>query len=144
MKYLPPFLFALALTLFCSTAKALTVEQQVTPQYVKEQPDRFKITLEKREGMMHFTIVYKLHEPRYLVSHLVVRNDSSILAESHTPLFARERSATFYVVLSKECLASSRFMISENSFASSNGEDIPMPGGTEYVFHLKDFAAESK
>ena len=144
MKSLSICVAVVAFTLSCSVAEALTVEQQVTPQYVKENPDRFKITLEQRDGLMHFTIVYSLREPRYLVSHLVVRNESGVLAESHTPLFAREHSATFYVVLSKECLANSRFTISENSFATNDGQDIPVPGGTEYAFALKDFVPASK
>jgi hypothetical protein len=144
MKHVLSLSFVIASMLFCSAARALTVEQQVTPQYVKEHPDRFKITVEQREGMMHFTIVYSLREPRYLVSHFTARNDSGILAESHTPLFARERSATFYVVLSKDCLANSRFTLSEHSFATSEGQDIPIPGGTEYVFALKDFAPTNK
>ena len=144
MKYLPSLLFVIAFAVLSSGARALTVEQQVTPQYVREHPDRFKITVEQREGMMHFTIVYNLREPRYLVSHFTARNDSGILAESHTPVFARERSATFYVVLSKECLANSRFTLSEHSFATNEGQDIPIPGGTEYLIALNDFALTNK
>jgi len=144
MKYLPLFSIALAFMLFCSGAQALTVEQQVTPQFVKDHPDRFKIAVEQREGMMHFKIVYTLREPRYLVSHFTARNETGVLAESHCPLFAREHSATFYVDLSKECLANSRFTLSEHFFSSDNGQDVPIPGGTEYIVRLKDFAPASK
>ena len=138
----------LLLGIVCSSAHALTVEQHVTSDYLKQHPNQFKITAEQREdGLIHFKIIFSLSEPRYLVSHFTARNAGGILAQSHSPLFARERTATFYVDLSKECLEDSQFTLSEHSFTTiRDGEDtpVPIPGGTEYIIRLKDFAPASK
>jgi hypothetical protein len=130
----------------CSPAVlALTIEQKVTQQYLEQHPNQFKITAEQRDdSLIHFKIIFNLKEPRYLVSHFTARNAMGILAQSHCPLFAREHSATFYVDVSKECLADSQFTLSEHSFTTTEGQDVAMPGGTEYVIRLKDFAPASK
>ena len=135
------FAILFALAFFCPAVRALTVEQQVTPQYVKEHPGAFKISAERRDdGLIHFTVIYNLPGPRYLVSRVSVRANSRLLAQSHTPLYAKGRSATFYCELSTECLEDSTFTLSEHFFTTTDGEDVAMPGGTEYIIHLTEFA----
>jgi hypothetical protein len=112
----------LILTFVGPSALALTVEQVVTPDYVKEHPNAFKVSAERRDdGLIHFKIIYSLPGPRYLVSHFSLRRGGDLLAKSHTPLYAKERSATFYCDLSNECLDGSTFTLSEHSFTTVDG-----------------------
>ena len=132
------------MTLWPLSARALTIEQEVTASYMKEHPGDFKITTEKRDdGLIHFTIVHKLNGPHYMVSHLKVRRGDQIVAQSDSPSFAREREVTYYVALAPACLESSEYTLFEGVFQHNGSDDLAEVGGTEFVIHLKDFAPPS-
>jgi hypothetical protein len=130
-----PFVAAI----FSTTALALTVERAVNPEYLREHPGEFSVTVRKEEnGLVVFTVVRTLSEPKYLVAHLSVRQQGRMIAESHTPSFAKGGDNTFHFSLSPEHLGESRFEIAE----SSARDGVPLPGTVKYQFHIRDFVPE--
>lgn len=128
------------LAALAAPARALTFEQQVDAAYLRQHPGDFTVQVSPlKEGMLHFTIVRNLKEPRYLVAHLVVRHDGKIIAQSDTPLFGRTRGNTFYVALAPEDVAASTFEISESAFVEANGEAVPIVGSIIYQLRLGEF-----
>lgn len=124
-------------------ASAVVVEQQVTPAYVKENPKAFSIKAKKRDdGLIQFTVTRHLARPQYFVASLAVREGSELVAESNSPSFVRNDSATYYVAVLPKHLPESTFELSERSFAEDHGRDLPLPGGVDYKIRLKDFAPE--
>src|SRR5438094_433870 len=69
-------LFLIAALVFTASpaAIALTVEQDVTPEYVRSHTNEFSVKAAKdKNGLIAFTVVFTLSEPRYVVAHLVLR-----------------------------------------------------------------------
>jgi hypothetical protein len=129
-----------------STASALTIQLQVTPAYVREHPNEWSVKAAKQEsGLIQFTVVRTLSEPRYLVTHLAVQHGGRLIATSDTPLFGKKSDNTFHFSISTEDLAESSFALSEHGLGSTvNGvkADIPVVGGIVYQFRLLDFIPE--
>jgi predicted short-subunit dehydrogenase-like oxidoreductase (DUF2520 family) len=141
MKAFPALLTALLLSL-SATAHALTSEQTVTPDYVRSHPDRVSVQSEKnKDGLIAFTVKFRLKQPQYVVAHLSVQNGDQLLARSDTPAFTKNVENTFYFALSEECLASSEFTLGVSHFVASGDEAVPIPGTIEYRFRLADFVS---
>ena len=78
-------------------AFAVSFDRNITTDYVKSHPKEFTVSVTaKANGLLAFTVVFLTPEPRYVVAHLVVRDAERAYAESHTPLFTRNRSNTFH------------------------------------------------
>lgn len=118
---------------FPVTGSALTVAQPVTPAYVREHPKEFSVKVSKgKDGLLAFTLVRTLVEPRYLVAHLAVHHGRKLLATSDTPSFARKHDNTFYFSVSAADVGESTFDLSESGFTESGDNPVPMPGGIIY------------
>jgi hypothetical protein len=124
---------------------ALTPEREVTLAYVHEHPKEWSVKATKKEsGLIEFTVVRTLSEPKYLVAHLAVHHAGKLIATSDTPVFAK-KSNTFYFSVSAEDIAESKFDLSESGLGSTvNGVemDIPVVGSNVYQFRLLDFMPE--
>jgi len=142
-----------ALTLFCLLATsfslkchALSIEQDVTPTYVSAHPQEWSVKYMKKEnGLIHFTIVRQLTEPKYLVAHLAVHHEGKLIASSDTPLFGKAKANTYYFALLTEDIATSTFTISESGLGSTiDGKpvDIPAVGSITHRFRLPDYLRE--
>ncbi|MEO6435684.1 MAG: hypothetical protein ABIP55_07965 [Tepidisphaeraceae bacterium] len=125
-------------------ASAVVVEELVTPESVKVPDNRFTVAAEKREdGLIQFTITYRLTAPRYLVAHVEVRDGETVVMKSDTPSFVHEDSATYHLALSPKHLAAAKFELSENPFGDSGERLVAMPGGTIYHVRLEAFAKDA-
>jgi hypothetical protein len=124
---------------------ALTTEREVTLAYVHEHPKEWSVKATKKEsGLIEFTVVRTLSEPKYLVAHLAVYHAGKLIATSDTPLFAKKGN-TFHFSVSAEDIAESKFDLSESGLGSTvNGVemDIPVVGSNVYQFRLLDFIPE--
>lgn len=121
-------------------ATAVLIEEQVTPDSIKQEHKRFAIKAERhKDGLIHFTITYRTPGPRYLVSHFELRDDKAVLAKTDSTAFVRESSTTYYVAVAPDQLSRAKFELSEHGFADSGGEPIAIPGGTVYQIQLEAF-----
>lgn len=144
---------SVALVLFCLLAvsfslkcHALSIEQDVTPAYVSAHPKEWSVKcVKKTNGLIHFTIVRQLTEPKYLVAHLAVHHGGKLIASSDTPVYGKARGNTFYFALTAEDVASSTFALSESGLGSTiDGKpvDIPVVGSVTHRFRLQDYLRE--
>ena len=134
-------LLALSATL-TTAASALTIEQTVTPDSLRDGAKQFAVKLDKnRDGLLQFTVTYNAKEPRYVVARSEMRHNGKLIAESDTPLVSRKGENTFYFAVAAEDLKDSAFSISESYFQELNGEVLPDVGSVIYNFKLTDFAA---
>jgi hypothetical protein len=134
-----------SLSLFAQRVFALVVERSVTPASVREKDSKFSLAAEKRDdGLIHFAITYRLARPEYLVAHFELRDGETTLVKTDTPSFVREATATYHLAVSPKHLADSRFELSENSFAESDGHPVPLPGGTIFQIDLKGFGEDAR
>ena len=141
MKALIVFAVSLVVAV-SSTAIALTTEQDITPDYVRSHPKQFTVNVAKdKNGLMAFTIVFKVPEPRYVVAHLTVRSGDRILASSDTPAFTKNSDNTFYFSVPPEYLPTSEFSLSASFFSSTSGDAFPLPGTAIHNFRLTDFVS---
>lgn len=123
-----------------SLALALTIEHKVTPEYVRSHRNEFSVRVIKdKNGLICFTVVLTLKEPRYVVAHLVVRDANRVLAESHTPAFTRNPENTFHFSIAPEYVAASEFTLGVSGFAESGGQAVPLPGTVRYRIRLVEF-----
>lgn len=135
----------LLITGFRSTSFALTFEEDVTPVYVRAHPEEWSVKSEQKEdGLIHFTIIRKLAEPKYLVAQLSVHHAGKLIATSDTPLYGKARDNTFHFALTAEDIATSTFHISESGLSTTtDGQSVPIVGSIIHRFQLKDFLPES-
>src|SRR4051794_8878734 len=99
--------------LLAAAAQAVVVEQSVTAASVKEKDSKFSVTAETHDdGLVHFTITYRLSTPEYLVAHLELRDANTIQVKTDTPSFAREPSAIFYLAVHRKRLPDASFHLS--------------------------------
>ena len=127
-----------------TTALALTVEAQVTADYVHEHPQEWSVKVSKKEnGLIQFTLVRTLSEPRYLVAHLAVQHAGKVIAESDSPAVGHKLDNTFYFAISPEDLAESKFDLSESGFTISGDQVIPIVGSIIHQFKLLEFVPEN-
>lgn len=139
MNSLLPFVAALVFAASPAVI-ALTVEEDITPEYVRSHPKEFSVKVAKGEnGLIAFTVVFTLPEPRCVIAHLVVRSGDRVLAESITPAFTKNSENTFHFSVPPECLATSEFTLGASGFAISGGEAVPLPGTIVHRFRLPDF-----
>lgn len=130
--------------LLSDRALALVVETSVTPASVKASDSRFSVTAEKdRDGLIQFSITYRLPTPQYLVAHFELRDGETSLARTDTPSFVREDSATYHVALSPRQLSNATFVLSENGFVESAGHPVALPGGTIFHVDLQAFGKDA-
>lgn len=128
----------------CASAIGVVIEVPVTPAYLKQEPKSFSIRAEsKPDGLVHFTITRPVSSERYVVAELTVRKDSDVVCQSSIPAYVRERSATYYVAIAPQYLPDSTFELSDRTFGGTISNPIPLPGGTDYLIHLKDFAPKT-
>ena len=139
---LPPWLMLVALTI---NAWALTVEEPLTVDYVRTHPTEWSVKVAKGDGgLVKFTIVRNLPEPRYLVAHLAVHHGGKLIATSDSPAFGKKQGNTFYFSLAEEDLGDSKFELSESAFQDFGDNAVPEPGTIIHQFPLKEFfVAES-
>jgi len=122
------------------SALALTIEQKVTPEYVRSHRNEFSVKVSKdKNGLLAFTVVFTLKEPRYVVAHLAVRDADRTLAESHTPAFTKNPKNTFHFSIAPEYVATSEFRLGASGFAESGGQAVPLPGTIDYQIRLVEF-----
>lgn len=132
-------------------AIALSSEQHITPEYVRSHSNEFSVKVAKeKNGLIAFTVVVTLREPRFVVAHLVVRRGDRVLAQSETPAFTKNAENTFSFSLPPQCLDSSEFTLGTSSFSDSGGVAVPVPasapapGTIGYRFRLRDFVAPER
>ena len=121
-----------------SWAFAVSFDRNITTDYVKSHPKEFTVSVTaKANGLLAFTVVFATPEPRYVVAHLVVRDAERAYAESHTPLFTRNRSNTFHFSVPRDepqlrrfHLASpaSRTLVEKLFLSRSHRAQIPIAG----------------
>ena len=112
----------------------------MTAAYVRENPKEWSVKVSRKDnGLIQFTIVRTLSEPRYLVAHLAVHHAGKVIAESDTPIVGHKEENTFYFALSQEDLAESKFDLSESGFATSGVRVIPIVGSNIHQFALLEF-----
>ncbi|MGA2496167.1 MAG: hypothetical protein ABSH20_00410 [Tepidisphaeraceae bacterium] len=124
------------------TVLALTVEREITPAEVREHPREWAVKVARKgDGLIDFTIVRTLSEPKYLVARLSVRHAGKVIVDSSTPLFAKPSGNTFYFSISAEDIAESTFSLSESGLGTVNGvtADVPVPGSDIHQFRLRSF-----
>ena len=135
------FILVAALVFAASPAAiTLTVEEDVTPEYVRAHAREFSVKVAKdKNGLIAFTVVFTLPEPRYVIAHLVVRSGDRVLAESVTPAFTKNSENTFHFSVPLEFLATSEFTLGASGFAISGGAAFPLPGTIVHRFRLPNF-----
>jgi hypothetical protein len=120
---------------------ALTVEQQVTPDFLKAHSKEFALKAERRDGdLVAFTFVRTLPQPKYLVARLVLTHDGKKIAEVSTPSYGKKGANDFFVSLSRTQLVEAEYEVSESFLAGPSTDPVPIPGTVVYKISLKDFA----
>jgi hypothetical protein len=108
--------------------------------WVREHPKEFSVTVKKNEnGLLAFTVVRTLSEPKYLVVRLAVHRQGTLIAENSTPLIAKKNDSRFHFSVAPEHVGDIAFEISE-SFAP---DGIPRPGTIIHQFLLLDFVPQN-
>ena len=136
---------AVLTTIFILTdkARAVVFEETITPASVKEKDSKFSVTAEQgKDGLIHFTITYRVPRTQHVMSHFEMRDGETVLAKSDTGGFVYEES-TVYVAVSPKYLAGSRFDLSQNSVDDSGGRPVAMPGGAIYHIDLQAFGKDA-
>ena len=73
-------------SILAEKASAVVTQTAVTPASIKETGSKFSVTAEKgKDGLIHFTITYRLPEPQYLVAHFELRDGETVLTKTDTP-----------------------------------------------------------
>lgn len=143
MKMKSFFLGCFAATALGTAASALTVNIPVTPAYLQEHPKEFSVKVAKdKNGLLAFTVVRTLREPRYLVAHLTVNHGGVLIVESHTPSYGKKHDNTFYFSVSPDDVGECKFELGESFFTEAGGDAVPMPGTSNYQFQLQDFVTK--
>src|SRR5215217_2492985 len=114
--------------LFAGSALAVVTQQSVTPASAKEKDSRVSVKAEKeKDGLIQFTITYRLPRPQHLVAHFELRDGETVLAKTDTPGFVHEDSATYHVAVPGKYLKGSKFELSENAMGESGGRPVALP-----------------
>jgi hypothetical protein len=125
------------------TACALTINEQVTPAYVRDHPQEWTVKVTSgKDGLIDFTIQHNVATPMYHVAHLAVYHQGKIIATSDTPSYGKKQGNTFYFSLSAEDMAGYKFDLSDGTLAGSGEDSIPIPGTIIHQFRLLDFVPE--
>src|SRR6185295_4057470 len=95
------FAALMMVSLLTGDAQALVAQESVTPASVKEKDSKFSVKAEKgKDGLIQFSITYRLPRPQYLVAHFELRDGEMILVKTDTPSFVRDDSVTYHVAVS--------------------------------------------
>ena len=144
MKITSFLLGCLIAAILPTAAFALTIDVPVSAAYVREHPKEWSVKVSKKEnGLIQFTIVRFLSEPKYLVAHLAVHRAGKVIAESDSPAVGQKGDNTFYVALAPEDLVESKFEISESSVSILGDQVIPSVGSIIHQFRLLEFVPEN-
>jgi hypothetical protein len=134
---------SLCLTMAARTY-SLTVEEPLTVDYVHEHPDEWSVKAERGEnGLIKFTVIRNLKEPRYFVAHLAVHHHGKLIAKSDSPAFGKKKGNTFYFSVLEDDLADSKFDLSESVFQDVDDYGVPEPGTIVHQIPLKGFFVAS-
>ena len=126
-----------------TTALALTIEQEVTPAYVRDHSNEFSVTVSQGQGgLIQFRIKHAVPKPMYHVAHLAVYHQGKLMATSDTPSYGQKRGNTFWLSLAAEDIAESKFELSDSALAGSGDEALPVVGTCIHQFRLLDFVPE--
>ena len=144
-RFTSRFAAIMTVCLFAGTALAVVVQESVTPESVKAKESRVSVEAEKgKDGLMQFTIKYRLPKPQYLVAHFELRDGETCLAKIDTPSFVHEDSATYHVAVPARYLKDSKFELSENAMGESGGRPVALPGGTIFQVDLGAFGKDPR
>lgn len=125
-----------------SFAMALTIEEEVTPEFVRAHSKELAVKVERnKQGLLAFTVTLNLAESRYVLAQLTVKSDGKTLAETATPAFTKNKSNAFYFSVDPQYLAESEYSLSVSGFGSSNGEAVPVPGTKLYQIKPAKFVS---
>ncbi|HZZ27295.1 MAG TPA: hypothetical protein VFE46_04745 [Pirellulales bacterium] len=130
----------LAVTVFASTAFALTQEREVTADYLKNHSEQFSVTVTKtKAGLIEFSIKHNVPRPMYHVAHLAIDHDGKLISDINMPSFGRKHDNEFDFALAPEDIAGSKFDLSDSAVGGTGEDATPEPGTIIYNFHLADF-----
>jgi hypothetical protein len=133
---------AAVVVILAGTAYALTFEQAVTKDSLKDFGKQFSISAAKeKNGLVEFTIKHEVERPAYHVAHLEVVHQGKLVATSDTPVFGRKHDNTFHFALLPEDIAESKFSLSDSALGTGpeGSEPEPVPGTAIRNFKLADF-----
>jgi hypothetical protein len=136
---------AALLVLGCgATCLALTIEDTITPAYVREHQDEYSISVSNgADGLIHFKIVHNVKTPMYHVARLRVYHQGKLIAESSTPSFGKKQGNTFHFSIRSENLNDSKFTLSDSAVGGEGERAVPLPGTVIHNFPLDDFVKEA-
>jgi hypothetical protein len=134
----------MTISLCARRARALVSEESVTPASARVKDGTFAVKAEKvKDGLIHFTITYRLPRTEWLVTDFEVRDGETLVATSHTSGFAHEESATYEVAVSPRYIAGAQFDLSWNAVGDSAGRPVALPGGAIYHINLETFGKDA-
>jgi len=134
----------MSISLCDGKAWAMVIEESVTPASARVKDDTISVKAEKeKDGLIHFTITYRLPRIEWLVTDFEVRDGETLLASSHTSGFAHEQSASYEVAVLPRYLAGAKFDLSWNAVGDSGGRPVALPGGAIYHIKLEAFAKDA-
>lgn len=140
MKLSTLLISSLLFLTLAGSAFALTIEWEVTPDYVRTHPEEFSVAVKKtKEGLLAFTIRHDVPQPMYHLAHLEIYLQGKLVASSETPLFGRKHANTFHFTLAPEYLTGAKFSLGDGGFAGVGEDAIPIPGMNIHRFRLVDF-----
>ena len=138
------FATIMTVCLFAGSGLAMVARESVTPASVKEKDSRVSVKAEKqKDGLIEFTITYRLPRPQHLVADFELRDGKTVLAKTNTPGFVHEDSATYHVAVPEKYLKDAKFELSENAMSESGGPPVALPGGTIFQIDLAAFGKEA-
>src|SRR5215211_8780538 len=86
--------------LLAASALAVVTQRSVTPASAKAKDSRVSVEANRdKDGMIQFTITYRLPRPQHLVAHFEVRDGETVLAKTDTPGFVHEDSAAYHLAI---------------------------------------------
>jgi hypothetical protein len=134
-----------ALILACTVAAtlitaafALTIEREITPDYVREHPNQFSVRAAKgNAGLIDFTVTHDVAAPMCHVAHLAIYHGGKLIATSDTPSFGKRHDNRFHFSIAPEDIADSRFSLSDSALDRSG--EVPVVGTVVHRFRPSDF-----
>jgi hypothetical protein len=138
MKTTSLLLACIVAATLATTAFALTIEREITPDYVRQHPDEFSVSAAKgKDALIDFTVTHNVATPMYHVAHLTIYHGGKLIATSDTPLFGKKRDNKFHFSIAADDIAESKFSLSDSALDTSG--EVPVPGTVVHQFRLSDF-----
>jgi hypothetical protein len=95
---------------------ALVEIQEVTRDYLREHSKELSLEVTRRkDGMVEFSVLRTVPEPRYFVARLVVKREGRTVAETTLPSLGQKEANRFAFTLAPELVADSEFRLDETS-----------------------------